>query len=602
MSFDQIVVLSVTAAAFLLFVTEALPIDMVGLVVLLALALSGVLSPEEAIAGFSSEAMITIACMFVLSAALIRAGALEAINRVTLAIGGKSKTRMIIAVMLAVAVSSAFVNNTPVVVIFLPVVLAVSGQIGTSPSRLLIPMSYASILGGTCTLLGTSTNLLVSQEAIVHGYPPIGMFDFSVPGMILAFIGFAFLATFGRMLLPHRPTVASTLSAGRVREFVTEVAFADDSPLVGRSFQEILAKSPGITPLMLIRDEDVFTAPLIANPRTQFARGGDVLLLKGDPGAINSVLERDGLDLTPELGAAMEGTAKGKTITLVELVINPNSPLMGRTLGSTDFTRSYGGAGVVGVLRREEHLRERLGDIRLRLGDTLLVVVDETQLDGLRSRSEFLLLEGVDRRLLRRDKAPLAVAIMIAVVGLATINALPLSILALSGVGLMILTGCLPIRLAYAAVDWSILMLIVGMFSLAQALDKTGLVHIASMEIVSLLQDLGPMAVLAGIYLLSALITSLISNNAVALLLTPIGLDVAMQLGYQPAPFVFAVLFGASACFATPMGYQTNLFIYGPGGYRFTDFMRVGVPLNLAMFVAAMFVIPWYWPFERILS
>lgn len=600
MTADQLAVLGVTLAAFVLFVTETLAVDLVALLVMLALVLGGILTPEETLEGFSSEAMITIACMFVLSAGLIRAGALEVINRAMLVAGGGSKPRMIVAMMLAVALSSAFVNNTPVAVIFLPVVLGVASQVGVAPSRLLMPMSYASILGGTCTLLGTSTNLLVSQAAHGHGMPSIGMFDFTVPGMIFAVVGFAYLGTVGRLLLPRRASVSGTLAAGRVKEFVTEVLFADDSPLVGRSFQEILARSPGITPLMLIRGDEVFMAPLIANPRTQFARAGDALLLKGDPGAINSILDRDGISLVPEIGAMIEQQGKGKTVTLVELVVNPNSPLIGRTIGASYFSRRYGGAGIIAVLRRAEHLRERLAEIRLQLGDTLLVVAEESHLDDLRNSNEFILLEGVDKRMLRRDKAPLAVAIMVLVVGLAATNVLPLSVLALSGVAMMVLTGCLPVRLAYSSIDMSIVLLIAGMISLGMAMEKTGLVHAVSTSIVDVLMDYGPAAVMAGIYILSALVTSMVSNTAVALLLTPIALDVAGSMGYEPAPFVFAVLFGASACFATPMGYQTNLFVYGPGGYRFTDFVRVGAPLNIVLFLTALFVIPWYWPFERV--
>lgn len=600
MSPEALFTLAVTIGALILFVTEVVSIDVVGLLVVTVLVLFGVLDVQEGLSGFSSDATITIACMFVLSAGLIRAGALEFISRLMFKLGEGSKPRLVVALMLSVAVSSAFVNNTPVAVLFLPIVLGVAGRLGVAPSRLLLPMSYASILGGTCTLIGTSTNLLVGQVAAEHGFGRIGIFDFSIPGMIFAALGFLYLATFGRLLLPQHASVTPRQSDGRIREFVTEVMFQPDSPLVGRSFQEILAKSPGITPLMLIRGEEVYPAPLVPNPRTQFARGGDVLLLRGDPGAINSILEKEGVTLPPELGAMIEQQGAAKTYTMVELVINPNSPLLGRRLSATDFARHYGNAGVVAVLRREEHLRERLSELRLQLGDTLLVVCDENAIDHLRDGPEFILLEGVDKRLLRRDKAPLAVAIMALVVGLATLTSVPLSTLALTGVVLMLLTGCLPARQAYESIDWSVIMLIVGMIGLGHAMERTQLAHIAAMGLVDLLRDTHPVAVLAGIYVVTAVLTSLISNTAVALLLTPIALDVAASMGFQPAPFLFAVLFGASACFATPMGYQTNLFVYGPGGYRFRDFLRVGVPLNLLLFLAAMAVIPWYWPLTRI--
>ena len=597
---DAILVLVVTLGALVLFVTEAIAIDLVGLLVVVTLVLGGVLTLEEGLSGFSSQAMITIACMFVLSQGLIRAGALETLTRLMFTLGKGSKPRLVAAMMISVAVSSAFLNNTPVAVIFLPVVLGVAGTLGVAPSRLLLPMSYASILGGTCTLIGTSTNLLVAEVAAEHGFGQIGIFDITLPGIVMAVVGMVFLATIGRLLLPRRASVSAMAGEERTREFVTEVMFSPDSALVGKSFQEILVKTPGITPLMLIRGENVYMAPLIANPRTQFARAGDVLLLKGDPGAINSILERDGVTLPPELGAMLEQQGRGKAYTMVELVVNPNSPLLGRTLASADFSRHYGNAGVIAVLRREEHLRERPSELRLRVGDTLLVVCDEGNIDDLRHSEEFILLEGVERRLLRRDKAPIAAAIMALVVVLASVTSVPLALLALTGVALMLLTGCLPARQAYDSVDWSIIMLIVGMFSLGHAMEKTGLATMAGHATVSLLRDLGPHAVLGGIYLISAIITNLFSNNAVALLMTPISLEVAAEMGYQPAPFVFAVLFGASACFATPIGYQTNLFVYGPGNYRFTDYLKLGVPLSLILFLVALVVVPWYWPLVEV--
>ncbi len=600
MNYEPLFVLIVMIGAIVLFVTEALSVDMVAFVVMITLILGGVITLEEGLDGFASEAMIIIACMFVLSAGLIRTGALDALQKGLFRLAGGSKPRLVTALLLAVAISSAFLNNTPVAVIFLPVVMSISNQLGVAPSRLLIPMSYASILGGTCTLIGTSTNLLVSQVAHEHNMPTIGMFDFSVPGLIFAVVGFLFLATAGRALLPRRASVSAAVSSGKIVEFVTEVMFPADSPLLGKSFQEVLAKTPGITPLMLIRGDEVFMAPLIANPRTQFSRAGDVLLLKGDPGAIHAILERDGITLPPELGELIERQGRGRAVTLVELVVNPNSRLIGRTIRAADFGHRYGGAAVVAVLRREEHLRQRVADIRLRLGDTLLVMCDESIIEHLRGSEEFMLLEGLDERIVRRDKAPIAAAIMALVVGGATLDLLPLSVLALTGVGLMVLTGCLPIRVAYASIDMSIVLLIVGMLALGRAMETSGLAHTVSMGMVDVLRDFGPLVVVAGIYVLTATLTSLISNTAVALLLTPIALDVATEMSYAPQPFLFAVLFGASACFATPMGYQTNLFVYGPGGYRFTDFVRVGLPLNIVLFLTALFVIPWYWPFERI--
>jgi di/tricarboxylate transporter len=351
---------------------------------------------------------------------------------------------------------------------------------------------------------------------------------------------------------------------------------------------------------MVIRGEETFMAPLIANPRTQFIRAGDVLLLKGEPGSINALVSREGVELPPELGQLMEAPGAGKALTMVELVVNPNSPFIGRTMASMGFSRRHGNAALIAILRRDEHLRERVGDIRLRMGDTLLVATDEDHLDALRDTDEFILLEGVAHDVLVRDKAPIAVGIMAALVVLGSLGVLPIAALAISAVAAMVLTGCLPLRTAYSSIDSTIMLLIAGMLALGTALETTGVAHVAATGLVDVLHDYGPTAVLAGIYALAMIITSVVSNNAVAVLLTPIAIEIAAVLGWQPAPFVFAVLFGASACFATPIGYQTNLFVYGPGGYRFTDYLRVGVPLNLVLFAVAMLLIPLFWPLRQV--
>ncbi|MHC4846285.1 MAG: SLC13 family permease, partial [Planctomycetota bacterium] len=302
---EALVVILVTAATVVLFVTEWLSVDLIGLLVIVALVLTGTLSIEDGVAGFSSQALITIACMFVLSAGLIRTGALEVLSGGMFAVAKGKKPLLVIALMLTVAVSSAFVNNTPIAVIFLPVVLDVAMRLDVAPSRLLLPMSYASILGGTCTLIGTSTNLIVAQVAEQNGFREIGMFEVSLPGLIFAVVGFLYLATIGRKLLPKRASVSSAMKGGKIREFVTEILFPENSPLIGKTFHEVLARVPGVTPLMVIRGEETHMAPLRPNPRTQFIRAGDVLLLRGDPSSINALVSKEGISLPAGLGELM---------------------------------------------------------------------------------------------------------------------------------------------------------------------------------------------------------------------------------------------------------------------------------------------------------
>jgi di/tricarboxylate transporter len=598
---EALFVLALTVATLVVWVLEILPVDLVAVLSMLVLVVSGVLTPDEALRGFGNAALITVACMFVLSAGLIRTGALDIITSSMLGMGRGNKARTIGALMLTVAGISAFMNNTPVAVIFLPVVLAVAYRLEIAPSKLLIPLSYATILGGTCTVIGTSTNLLVAQKVTEAGLPPIGLFDFAVPGVLYALSGLAFLALAGPYLLPTRASVTTGVPGGIVREFVTEVQFPETSALVGRSYQDVVGRTPGIVPLMVIRGEETYPAPLIANPRTQFVRAGDVVLLKGEPGAINTLLKREGVTLPAELGAAVAGLGKGKTLTMVELVVNPNSPLIGRTLGGAEFSRRHGNASVIAVLRRDEHLRERVSEIRLRMGDTLLAVCDESRLDDLRDTNEFIMLEGLEKRIVRRDKAPLAVGILVAVVALAAFEVMPMSFLALAGAAAMVFTGCLPLRLAYGAIDASVLVLIAGTLAMGLAMEKSGAIATISHQLLDVLREYGPRAVLAGMFLLAAVVNALISNNAVAVLFTPLGIEIARGLGLSPEPFVFGILFGASCDFSTPIGYQTNLFVYGPGGYRFLDYLRIGIPLTIVLFTVSMILIPWFWPFVPVL-
>ncbi len=597
MSTEALFVLAVTVATLVVWVLEILPVDLVAILSMLVLVVSGVLTPDEAVKGFGNSALITVACMFVLSAGLIRTGALDLVTSSMLGMGRGNKARTIGVLMLTIAGISAFINNTPVAVIFLPVVLAVCARLEIAPSKLLIPLSYATILGGTCTLIGTSTNLLVGQAVEKAGLPPLGLFDFAVPGVINALSGLAFLALAGPYLLPTRASVTGAVAGARVREFVTEVQFPAGSALVGRSYQEVIGRTPGIAPLMVIRGEETYPAPLIANPRTQFIRAGDVLLLKGDPGALNQLLTRDGVVLPAELGAALSAQGKGKTMTMVELVVNPNSPLIGRTLGGSDFSRKHGNASVIAILRRDEHLRERVSEIRLRMGDTLLAVCDEGRLDDLRNTSEFVMLEGVEQRIVRRDKAPLAIGILAAVVLMAAFEVQPMAFMALAGAAAMILTGCLPLRLAYAAIDSTVIVLIAGTLAMGLAMDKCGAIDWIAGQVVTLLGAHGPRVVLGGLFLVAVVINALISNNAVAVLFTPLAIRIAGQLGLAPEPFIFGLLFAASCDFSTPIGYQTNLFVYGPGGYRFLDYMRAGIPLTIVLFIVSMILVPWFWPF-----
>jgi di/tricarboxylate transporter len=515
--------------------------------------------------------------------------------------GRGNKARTIGVLMLTIAGVSAFMNNTPVAVIFLPVVLAVAVRLQIAPSKLLIPLSYATILGGTCTLIGTSTNLLVGQAVVKAGLPPLHLFDFAIPGVIYALSGLAFLAVAGPYLLPVRASVTGAVSGTRVQEFVTEIQFPDGSALVGRSYHEVVGKTAGLVPLMVIRGEETYPAPLIANPRTQFIRAGDVLLLKGQPGAINQLLTRGGVTLPPELGAALAGQAKGKTMTMVELVVNPNSPLIGRTLGGADFSRP--------ARQRlgHRHPAPRRAPARARGGDPAAHgrhAAVRVRRVAPRRPAQHVRVHHAGGRRAARGAARQGAAGHRHPGGGRAAGGLRRAGDVLhgrgrrgghGGHGLPAAAPGLPVhrqprsscssraRWPWAR-PWTSPARSAGWPARSPACSGTT----------------GRASCWAGLFLIAAVINALISNNAVAVLFTPLGIQIAHQLHVSPAPFIFGLLFAASCDFSTPIGYQTNLFVYGPGGYRFSDYMRVGVPLTLVLFVVSMILVPFFWPFVTV--
>jgi di/tricarboxylate transporter len=624
---EGLLVLAIMGVAFTMFVKETLPPEVTALCVIAALALTGALDTGEALAGFGNDALVTVACMLVLSAGLVRTGALDTVTALLARLGGGR--RQVLVVFAAVPLLSAFMNNTPVALMFMPVVIGLAQRQGIAPSRLLIPLSFATILGGMCTLIGTSTNILVAKSASAAGVE-LHLFDVSVPGAIYAGTGLAFLLLFGRMLLPQRAAVTPLRHAdAAASEFVTEITVPDGSPMIGRTWDAWLAAAPAMTPLMLVRGgraRPVRSGPVERSRAAEEVRraaralgagraldllddrsgthvpaqAGDRLLLRSTPGTIDALIARGDVSLAPEFGTGPADGGRTRTATLVELVVTPNSALVGRTLQGADFLRDHPRLSVVAVLRGAGHLSRSVMEVPLSLGDRLLALVDESALDSLAESDDFLMVEGIERRVRRRDKTLPAALIMAAVVGVAAAGWADIALTSLAGALAMVLTGCLPLRRAWDAINLPMLVVIAGMVALAAACEKTGLVSLLSGQVVEWAQPHGPRALLAGLFLLSAVATAFVSNSAVALLVTPVAVQVARQLGFDPLPFVVSVMFGASCDFSTPFGYQTNLLVYGPGGYRFMDYPRIGVPLTAVLFAVSMVIIPWWFPFARL--
>ena len=590
MTLDIAIVFAVILLSLILFITEKFPVDQVALAIPVVFLLTGILEPAEAIAGFSNEATITVAAMLVLSIGLLKTGGIAAIGRwaQTAPLGG-SETRLFLLCCLVGAVS-AFLNNTPVVVVFLPVFLAVAQQTGEPPSRFLMPLSFAAMLGGTVTLIGTSTNLVVYGMARNRGFEDLHLLSIAPIGLIYLAIGLLYLFTVGRALIPRRPGQTDLTGKYDVRAFMTELHVRPDSPAAGRTFAEVRwGEVYGVSILGLRRASRSLWGP-VANRRVT---PGDVLYAQGHSRNLLRLAEKEKLD-TPVVRQAPVNLATGDA-RLAEILVAPASPLVGRTLKEARFQQRYD-ATVLAIQHHGRTERERLVEVRIEPGDLLLVHGTAPSLESLAEEVGMVPLNEVKPPAGPRPRALVAVLILIGVVvtaGSGLVSVLPA---AMTGVLLMLFTGCVKLEEVYEEMDWMVVLLLAGAIPLGIAMDKTGAASWLAHYVASVFGPYGDYAVIGAFYLLTSILTSIMSNNATAVVLTPIALVTAQDLGMNPYALLVAVMLGASAAFLTPIGYQTNMLIYGPGGYRFGDFAKVGGPLTLLLLIAATILIPVFWP------
>lgn len=576
--------LSVVVIALIFFIGEWLPIDITAIGVMVVLMVLGLVTPEEGISGFGNSATITVLAMFVLSAGIAKTGAIQVLTDLFVRWGGKHLPRQILVMGSVVGPISAFINNTAVVAIFLPIIEDWCRKRSISPSKLLLPLSYVTILGGMITLIGTSTNILASGLSEKLGYGAFGLFQFTGLGITTSIIGLVFLAYAAPILLPDRkaPDGDMVNQEYGLKEYVSEIIIAPGSSLIGQSLRSSqLQRKFDVDVLELIRNDSHFPQPL-ADKKLQV---GDILIVRGGRECLLKIKDERGIDILPDVQFGKEKPEKNLSSgeeKLAEVLILSNSNMIGSTLKDLRFRQRYN-ATVLAIRRGEELVRSRLGKVPLRFGDLLLLQGPKESFLGLQTSRDLLVIEQGDVETLRRDKAWIAVAIGIGVVLAAALDLVPILVSALVGVVLMIVTGCLKPGELYGSVRWDIIFLLAGLIPLGIAMDKSGATEWLADGLVALGGNLSGFWILVFFHVITSLITEVLSNNASVVLLLPIAAQVAEKLDLNPFTFMFIVMFAASNSFMTPIGYQTNTMVYGAGGYKFTDFFRIGAPLNLLM-------------------
>nr|WP_089649802.1 SLC13 family permease [Halobacterium hubeiense] len=598
------VVFVLVAITLVLFVTEALPLDVTAILVMVTLMVLQDwtnISVTEGLSGFSNPATITVLAMLILSNGISRSGVVQIIGRYMSAFAGTNKHRQLASTILATGPASGFINNTPVVAILVPVISDLAHKGGTSPSKLLMPLSFASMLGGMLTLIGTSTNILASQTAErigtergVEALHAFSMFEFTHLGAIVLVVGAAYLMTIGYWLLPERvPPEEDYLAEYDMQDYLSEVVVQASSPLVGKTVSEAIDEQRfDADVLQLVRGGERFIEPI----GQKVIKPGDVLTIRTDRETLGAIANVDDLALTgaPETDPELEPSTEEAEQTLVELVIQSGSSLVGETLQSSSFRGRYD-ANVLAYRSRGETVRQRMDELKLRVGDTLLIQAPEDSIDRLSQSPDFILAHEPDEPDYRTEKIPYAVATIVGVIGAATLLPINIVVSALAGVVAMVATGVLRPGEIYESVDWNVIFLLAGVIPLGIALEQTGGAELLGALVASTGQFLPAIGVLWVFYMATSLITGVISNNASVVLMIPVAVEASLEVGANPFAFVLAVTFAASTAFMTPVGYQTNLFVYGPGGYKFSDYVRVGMPLQLLLSFVTVAGIAFFW-------
>lgn len=593
MSLEMIVVFVVAICAVILFATEKLPVDLIALLIMASLLVTGIVHPEEGISGFSNKATVTVAAMFVLSAGLFKTGAVSYLGKITTLVFKRNYWLGLVTVMVAVGVFSAFINNTPVVAIFIPILLGVAKELNASASKLLMPMSFASMFGGVCTLIGTSTNILVSSIAEEKGQPAFSMFEIAPLGLVIFVVGMAYMLLVGIRIIPDRRSEGDLIESFNLQEYIAEVVLLKDAASVGHSIAEApITKEVDIAILGVQRGTEMISVP----PPDFVLREGDVLRVRCDLDKFKKIQSRSGVLFKSQFKWS-DKDVESPDIKLVEAVVAPGSELVRKSLHDLRFYETYG-ATVLAIRHRGKLMRDKIADTKLSAGDAMLLEVKADHYNQLRKNPAFVIISEIEQPVYRTSKLIPALLILIGVILTATFGVTTIVVSSVVGAILLVVVGCIKMEEAYQAIEWRIIFLLAGVLTLEAAMDNSGAAPLISSTIISIVSSWGGLvALVSAFYFMTFVLTEMMSNNATAALLAPIAISTAQALNVSPRPFLVAVMFAASACFMTPVGYQTNTLIYGPGQYKFADFLRVGTPLNLLFWIVSTIFIPYFWPF-----
>ncbi len=594
-----ILMLCILVAALIAFVAEWLPVDITAIGVATVLMLFGLVSPDEGIAGFGNSATITVMAMFILSAGITKTGAIQIVRDLLVKWGGNNPSQQIFVMGAIVGPITAFINNTAVVAIFIPIVEEWCRKQKISVSKLLMPLSYATVLGGMITIIGTSTNILASGISKKLGYGEFGLFQFTPLGIITFLIGLVYLTFAAPKLLPDRKPIANNSLSEEygLKDYVSEVVITPRSSLIGQTLnQSEIQRKFDIDVLEIIHNENKFPQPL----GDKQLSAGDILLVRGTREDLLKIRDERGIEILADVKFSQESGGEESIESemssgeenIAEVLILSNSRLIGSTLKDLRFRQRYN-ATVIAIRRGEELVRERLGKVPLRFGDLLLVQGPKQSILGLQTTRELLVLEQKDVDSIQQKKAWIAVAIILGVVVVAAFNWFPILVTSLVGVILMIVTGCLKPGEIYGAVRWDIIFLLAGLIPLGTAMENSGANEWLADNLVNLGGSFSGYWILLFFYLITSFLTEILSNNAAVVLMIPVAVQVAISLSLNPLAFMYAVTFAASNSYLTPIGYQTNTMVYGPGGYKFLDFTRVGLPLNLILTICTPLLIVW---------